>query len=293
MPLILPDDHPAYPILKKEGYDLAIGGENPLRIAVLNLMPDKEATELNLSRMLGASGHCIDISWLTTETYRPRNADPGHLRKIYKTFTKIRERHFDGMIITGAPVEHLEFEQVAYWEELTGILDWAPGNVRATLSICWAAQAVLYHHYGIGKVPMGRKLSGVYRHRSIMEGHPLLEGIEGEFTVPQSRYTGIPGEEVMRFPDLKVLADSTEGGVHLVEAPSVRCICMTGHPEYNAYTLADEYERDLKKGLAIMLPENYFKADDPSRDPIFSWSETGRRFYSNWLDHFVSSSIKK
>jgi homoserine O-succinyltransferase len=292
MSLILPDDHPAFHALKKEGYDLVPQGGNPLRIAVLNLMPDKEATELELMRMLGACGFHLDITWLTTASYLPRNADPKHLRKFYRIFPEVEKQNFDGMIITGAPVEHLDFEQVSYWEEMTGILDWAVRKVRSTLYICWAAQAALYHHYGIDKVPLRNKLSGVFKHQVFKQGHPLLQGVDHSIDVPQSRYTGLPDEVIQQHPDLHVLVGSQQCGIHLLDAPAIHGICMTGHPEYGSQTLANEYERDIRKGIDAKIPENYFADDDPTKDPVYSWKKDALKFYSNWLNHYVAEGSR-
>ncbi len=296
MSLILSNDHPAIPILRGEGIGVAVPAagagaqEGQLRIAVLNLMPDKQATELDLLRVLGRSRHAVEPVWIMTSTYRPRNADPAHLGRFYKTFGKVRMERFHGMIITGAPVEHLEFEEVLYWQELKEVMDWANANVANTLFICWAAQAALYHHFGIGKFPLEEKLFGVFDHRRDPAAHPLLDGIGAVFPVPHSRYTTIRTEDVESRDGLNILAWSEKGGIHLVDAPVINGTCITGHPEYNAATLATEYRRDRARGLNTRVPEHYFPGDDPALDPRPVWQKEGTLFYSNWMDHTLAAT---
>jgi len=293
MPIKIPDQLPATKILTDENIFVmtehrAVSQDiRPLKILLLNLMPTKVDTETQLSRLLGNSPLQVELALLKTSTYLSKTTSEAHMLTFYKTFDQVRDEAFDGMIITGAPVEHLPFEQVDYWQELQSIMDWSVHHVHSTLHICWGAQAGLYHHYGIGKVPLEAKLFGVFPHRAVSRHHLLFRGFDDQFMVPQSRHTTISMEEVAGCKDLKVLAVSEEAGVYALEAREGRQIFLTGHSEYDPLTLDKEYRRDLAAGKPIDVPRNYYPGDDPSRPPMVTWRSYAHLLFSNWLNYFV------
>ncbi|WP_210365036.1 homoserine O-succinyltransferase [Bacillus sp. REN3] len=293
MPIKIPAHLPAREILEKENIFVMDNSRaeqqdiRPLNILILNLMPEKEKTERHLLRLLGNTPLQVNITFLKTATYESRNVSAYHLEEFYHTFDFVREQKFDGMIITGAPIELLEFEKVDYWEELKDILDWTTSHVTSTLHICWGAQAALYHHYGIGKFELPRKCSGIYSHRVQSENEKLLRGFDDQFLAPHSRNTDVSLESISRTPGLKLLAVSEKAGAFIIASDDGKRIMVTGHLEYEAETLAEEYARDLEKGLDIQIPENYFPGDDPGQKPANRWRSHAHLFFSNWLNYYV------
>lgn len=259
----------------------------PLEIAFLNLMPTKIATETQILRYLSNSPLQVDIEFIHTSTHESKNTSKEHLLKFYKTFDDIKDRKFDGLIITGAPVENLEFEQVDYWDELCRIMEWSKTNVTSTFHICWGAQAGLYYHYGIKKHPLSEKMFGVFEHHVHRATSKLLRGFDHTFYVPHSRHTTVLREDIEKVPALEILADSDEAGVYIVGTKAGKQIFVTGHSEYDADTLHNEYMRDLNKGLDIKIPKNYYTDDDPSKPPVMRWRSHASLLYSNWLNYFV------
>jgi homoserine O-succinyltransferase len=259
----------------------------PLNILILNLMPEKEKAETQLLRLLGNSPLQVNVSFLKTNSYESTNTSKQHLEQFYTTFSKVKDLKFDGMIITGAPVELLEFDEVKYWSELTEIMDWANDNVTSTLHICWGAQAALYYYYGIGKFELQRKCSGIYPHQIFEPTDVLLRGFDDHFYAPHSRYTDVSIEAIKRNKQLKLLAASKDAGALLMASRDRRHVMITGHLEYESDSLAQEYARDLEKGLEIRIPENYFPNNDPSLPPINRWRSHGHLFFSNWLNYYV------
>lgn len=272
MPIKIPLHLPAKEILEKENIFIMDDSRaakqdiRPLNILILNLMPEKEKTERQLLRLLGNTPLQVNITFLKTATYDSKNTSQYHLEEFYQTFTEVKEKKYDGMIITGAPIELMEFEEVNYWDELKEILDWTERNVTSTLHICWGAQAALYHHYGIKKYVLPRKCSGVFNHRVLDHSEMLLRGFDDEFIAPHSRNTDIPEEALQNHPGLKLLASSDEAGALIISSKDSRRIMITGHLEYEAETLAEEYLRDTKKGIEIEMPENYFPQDNPDKN---------------------------
>jgi homoserine O-succinyltransferase len=293
MPVKIPDTLPATGILESE--NIFVMGEQralrqdirPLRIAILNLMPTKISTETQLLRLLGNSPLQVEIELLHMDSHESRNTPPEHLLEHYSTFSAIRHQYFDGLIITGAPVETLPFEQVDYWDELKEVMDWARTNATSTFYICWGAQAGLYHYYGIPKRPLAAKLSGVYEHHLDLRNERLARGFDDVFWAPHSRYTEVRREDILATPGLALLAESPEAGVYIVISEDRRHIFVTGHSEYDPGTLAEEYARDLARDLAIAVPKNYFPDDDPSRGPLVRWRGHANLLYSNWLNYYV------
>ncbi|HAQ07959.1 MAG TPA: homoserine O-succinyltransferase, partial [Bacillus bacterium] len=259
----------------------------PLNILILNLMPEKEKTERQLLRLLGNTPLQVNITFLKTATYEARNASQYHLEEFYQTFDQVKERKYDGMIITGAPIELLEFEEVDYWDELKQILNWSDKNVTSTLHICWGAQAALYHHYGIEKSLLPRKCSGVFKHVVLDEKTKILRGFDDVFYAPHSRNTDLSTEALTKFPELQLLAASEEAGPLILASNDGKRIMITGHLEYEATTLAEEYSRDLAKGIDIQLPENYFPQNDQEQKPVNRWRAHAHLFFSNWLNYYV------
>jgi len=253
-------------------------------------MPTKIITETQLLRKLSNSPLQVEVEFLQTISYESKNVDPQHLASFYTSFDKVRDSHYDGMIITGAPVENMEFEDVDYWPELCEIMEWTSKNVYSTLHICWGAQAALYYHYGIPKYPIGPKLSGVYRHNVLRPQSQLFRGFDDEFYIPHSRYTEIREEDIQNVSELEILSVSDEAGVFAVKSTDNRRVFITGHPEYDADTLALEYQRDVKKGLSIDIPKNYFPSDDPTATPFVYWRAHAQLLYSNWLNYYVYQS---
>ena len=259
----------------------------PLRIAILNLMPLKEDTELQLLRSFSNTPLQIEVTFLTTASYVGTNTPLSHLEQFYMTFDDVKAKKFDGLIITGAPVEQMEFEEVAYWEELKEIMDWSETNVTSTLHICWGAQAGLFHHYGVRKKMLSSKLSGVYRHRVLNRKEPLVRGFDDEFYAPHSRYTGISKEDVEASGKFTVLAESDEAGYFILLAEGGKNIFVLGHPEYDRLTLDKEYKRDLAKGINPDIPVNYYPDNDPEKKPLLLWRSHANTLYSNWINYYV------
>lgn len=293
MPIKIPAHLPAREVLEQENIFVMDDSRaeqqdiRPLNILILNLMPEKEKTERHLLRLLGNTPLQVNITFLKTATYESKNVSQYHLEEFYQTFDFIKNQKFDGMIITGAPIELLNFEEVDYWDELKEILDWTEQHVTSTLHICWGAQAALYHHYGIGKFELPKKCSGIYSHRILLENEKLLRGFDDLFLAPHSRNTDVEAEAIQRHPDLKLLAVSDEAGALIISSKDGKRIMITGHFEYEAETLAEEYERDLARGLAIQIPHNYFPDDDVSQKPANRWRAHSHLFYSNWLNYYV------
>lgn len=259
----------------------------PLKIIILNLMPTKEETETQLLRLLSNTPLQVDVEFLQVATHKAKNVSKSHLDKFYYTFNEIKDNRYDGMIITGAPVEHLEFEQVDYWEELCEIMEWSKKNVYSTYYICWAAQAGLYYHYGIQKHPLEKKMFGIFPHRSLDDTHPLMRGLDDVYYVPHSRHTTVKRQDIAQVKDLQILSYSDISGVHIVADMDCRKFFVTGHSEYDRDTLAKEYYRDKGKGLEIDLPFNYFPNDDENLVPNMIWRGTANLLMNNWLNYFV------
>lgn len=293
MPVKIPSSLPARATL--EGENVFVMGEEraahqdirPMRVAILNLMPTKIATETQILRLLGNSALQVDVTLLRTATHDPKNTGTDHLLKHYTTFEEVRGEKFDGLIITGAPVEQMEFEAVDYWPELSRIMDWAATDVVSTFNICWGAQAALYHRYGIPKYPLPRKMFGVFEHRTLAPVERLLRGFDDTFFAPHSRHTEIRREDIEKVSDLRILAESDEAGVYIVGSKDCRHVFVTGHSEYDPLTLKTEYDRDVNKGLPIDVPRNYYPRDDPSRLPQVRWRGHASLLYANWLNYCV------
>ncbi|SES40194.1 homoserine O-acetyltransferase MetA [Salipaludibacillus aurantiacus] len=295
MPINIPKQLPAGKVLEKENIfimddERAVTQDiRPLNIVILNLMPEKQKTEAHLLRLLGNSPLQVNITFLKTVTYAPKNVSQSHMEEFYADFSSIRHRKFDGMIITGAPIEHFQFEEVKYWEEMTEIMDWADEHVTSILHICWGAQAALYHHFGINKFPLREKCSGIFRHR-IYNGDKhieLLRGFDDEFIAPHSRYTNLPEEELRDHEELVLLASSKEAGPFLIMSKDGKHIMATGHLEYDTTTLKEEYERDLDRGLSVRIPAHYFPNNDPNEEPLNRWRSHAHLLFSNWLNYYV------
>ena len=293
MPLTLPDRLPAIELLKQENIFVmdttraASQDIRPLRIAVLNLMPLKITTETDLVRLLSNSPLQIELSFMKVRSHTSKNTPVEHMKAFYTDFEEMRHHKYDGFIITGAPVEHMDFEEVGYWEEMTEIFEWARHNVTSTLYICWAAQAGLYHHYGIPKYPLAKKMFGIFKHRVNNPELPLFRGFDDEFSIPHSRHTEVRREDMERCPELDILAESEESGVSVVMARGGREIFLTGHSEYSPLTLDTEYKRDLGKGLPIDMPKHYYRNDDPSHPPLVTWRAHANLLFNNWLNYYV------
>ena len=293
MPLNLPDRLPAIDLLKQENIFVIDTSRatrqdiRPLRIAILNLMPLKITTETDLVRLLSNTPLQLEISFMKIRSHTPKNTPVEHMKAFYRDFADMRGEKFDGMIITGAPVEQFPFEEVGYWDELCGIMDWARTHVMSTLYICWAAQAGLYHYYGVPKYLLREKLFGVYRHVACEPFAPIFRGFDDEFCVPHSRHTEVRREDILRVPGLKILSESEEAGVYMVMGRGGREFFVTGHSEYSPLTLDAEYRRDLQKGLPIRMPENYYRGNDPSNPPLVRWRAHANLLFSNWLNYYV------
>lgn len=295
MPLNLPDKLPAIELLKEENifvFDHSRASAQdirPLRIVILNLMPIKITTETDLVRLLSNSPLQIEVSFMKLKSHTSKNTPIEHMKAFYHDFDELKEEKFDGMIITGAPVEHLDFEDVNYWEEIQSVFDWTRIHVTSTFYICWAAQAGLYHHYGVPKYPLEKKKFGIFRHEVCSGFHqlPIFRGFDDEFYVPHSRHTEIRRADIDRCPELQVISESKESGVHMVMARGGREFFVTGHSEYSPYTLDTEYRRDRDKGLEIDVPENYYRHDDPEQGPLVRWRSTANLLFSNWLNYYV------
>jgi len=293
MPIKIPDNLPATEILSNE--NIFVMSEKraftqdirPLKIAILNLMPVKSVTETQLLRLLGNSPLQLDIVLLHPETHTSKNTSEEHLANFYNTFEDIKDQKFDGMIITGAPVEQLEFEDLSYWEELKKIMDWTRTNVFSTLHICVGAQAGLYYHYGVPKYLLDSKMFGVFAHTMNKQNVPLLRGFDDVFYVPHSRHTEIRREDIDQVDDIEILAESPEAGVYIVSSKDGRLIFVTGHSEYDANNLKAEYDRDIGKGLEIAIPRNYYPNDDPNQAPVVRWRSHANLLFTNWLNYHV------
>lgn len=293
MPVKISDNLPAAHTLQDENIFIMAEGRattqdiRPLKIVILNLMPKKIVTETQILRLIGNSPLQVDVVLLHPETHVSKNTPQEHLLTFYQTFSDISQKTFDGMIITGAPIETLPFEEVDYWDELKEIMEWRRHNVTSTLHICWGAQAGLYYHYGIPKYNLSKKVFGVYPHSITQRNVKLLRGFDDTFYVPHSRYTEVRREDIQKVPQLQILADSPETGIYIAASKDGREIYVTGHSEYDPDTLKQEYERDIMKGLDIDIPENYFPNDDPSKPPMVKWRSHANLLFANWLNYYV------
>lgn len=293
MPVIIPKDLPGAKTLRDENIFVmnSIRASHqdirPLKIAILNLMPTKIQTETQLLRLLGNTPLQVDVEFLHTETHNSKNISEEHLISFYKTFSDIKGKKYDGMIITGAPVEKLEYEEVEYYEELKAIMDYTVKNVTSTLHICWGAQAALYHHYGVPKYQLDKKMFGVFPHKVNNKKSKLLRGFDDTFYVPQSRHTEVRRQDIEKVNDLHILAESKESGVYMISTKGGKQIFVTGHSEYDPLTLKAEYDRDVTAGLDINVPSNYYPNNDPSKKPEVKWRGHANLLFSNWLNYYV------
>ena len=293
MPICIPNDLPAAATLKQENIFVMTQDRattqhiRPLEIVLLNLMPTKVATETQLSRVLGNTPLQVNLELMHTSTHKSKNVSEEHLLSFYKAFDELKHRKFDGMVITGAPVENMPFEEVDYWPELCEIMEWSKTNVHSTFHICWGAQAGLYYHFGINKKPLPEKLFGVFEHKADYKRSILLRGFDDTFWAPHSRHTTVTREDIEDVWDLRIIASSEKAGVYAVQTKLGRQIFVTGHSEYDPETLMNEYLRDKNAGLPIHVPENYFPNDDDTREPIVRWRSHANLLFSNWLNYFV------
>ena len=293
MPIKIQSDLPVKEILEKE--NIFVMDESrashqdirPIQILILNLMPLKEETELQLLRSLSNTPLQVDVTFMAVQSHEAKNTSVSHLNKFYQTFPELKNNKYDGMIITGAPVEKMDFEEVEYWDELTKIMDWSEKNVTSTLHICWGAQAGLYYRYGVRKYLLPEKFSGIYKHYTFHKRTPLVRGFDDSFLVPQSRYTGVSKEDIVANDKLEIVSESDITGPYLIIAEGGKNIFVTGHPEYDTMTLDQEYKRDVEKGLDPKVPCNYYPDDDPSQTPIKSWRCHANTLYFNWLNYYV------
>ena len=293
MPLNLPDKLPAIKVLQKE--NIFVMDESraskqdirPLKIALLNLMPLKITTEIDLIRLLSNSPLQVELDFISLSTHVSKNTPKEHMQAFYKDFNLIIHNKYDGLIITGAPVEQLPFEEVVYWKELTEILSWAKNNVTSSIFICWGAQAALYHYYRIQKYPLGKKKFGIFKHTKADSNNPILRGFDDVFYVPHSRHTEIRREDILKVPELMILSESDEAGVYMVASRNGREFFLTGHSEYSPETLDTEYRRDIAKKLPIEIPENYYVDDNPDNPPLVRWRSHANMLFINWLNYFV------
>ena len=293
MPIKIPNNLPATEVLRNENIFVMTETRattqdiRPLKILILNLMPTKITTETQLSRLLGNTPLQVEIDLMHTVSHTSKNTAPEHMRAFYKSFQEVKANYYDGMIITGAPVELLEFEEVDYWEELCEIFEWTKKHVHSTFHICWGAQAGLYYHFGVNKVKLPQKMFGVFKHKVDKKRSILFRGFDDEFMVPHSRHTTVLREDIEKVPELKILSSSKEAGVYAVSTKNGKQIFITGHSEYDADTLKNEYLRDKNAGLDIGVPKNYFPNDDDSKKPLVKWRAHANLLYSNWLNYFV------
>lgn len=293
MPICISSELPAFTTLGEENIFVMSKKRaehqdiRPLKVIILNIMPKKIETECQLLRLLSNTAIQVDIEFLQMASHTSRNTSRHHLESFYKTFDEIRENRYDGMIVTGAPVELLEFEQVDYWKEITEIFEWSKTHVFSTIYICWASQAGLYYHFGVPKYPLERKMFGVFPHKSEVENSQLLRGFDDIFYIPHSRYTEVRREDIEKHEQLEILTSSDISGVHIVANKNGRQYFITGHSEYDRDTLASEYFRDREKGMDIQIPYNYFPNDDTEKTPVFSWRCTANLMFSNWLNYCV------
>ena len=293
MPIRTQSDLPAKEILERENIFVMEEGRashqdiRPIQIAILNLMPLKEDTELQLLRSLSNTPLQVDVTFVRVSSHEAKNTSTSHLNKFYVTFDEIKIHHYDGLIITGAPVEQMEFEEVDYWEELVEIMDWSKKNVTSTLHLCWGAQAGLYHHFGLKKRMLKEKMFGLFWHKVLNRKIPLVRGLDYVFLAPHSRHTEVPIEDIHACKELTVLAESEEAGLFLAMADGGRKIFIMGHPEYDRVTLDGEYKRDINKGLPIDIPRNYYQDNDPENRPLLLWRAHANNLYTNWLNYYV------
>jgi len=293
VPIRIPDSLPARAVLESENIFVMTEFRamhqdiRPLNVLILNLMPTKIVTETQLLRKLSNSPLQVHVELLQTASHTSQNTDADHLSSFYTTFNQIKDKRYDGMIITGAPVENLDFADVDYWDELCQIMEWTKTHVHSTLHICWGAQAGLYYHYGIPKYSLDKKLFGVFPHKALKVQSPLFRGFDDEFFVPHSRYTENRAEDILARPELELLSVSPQAGVFAAKSEDNRRFFITGHPEYDPDTLANEYFRDVNKGLDIQVPDNYFPDNDPKKAPVVHWRSAAQLFYSNWLNYYV------
>lgn len=293
MPIRIPNSLPATSVLDSENifvmteYRAMHQDIRPLNVLILNLMPTKIVTETQILRKLSNTPLQIQVSLLQTSSYHSQHTDSDHLDSFYTTFDQVKDHRYDGLIITGAPVENLEFDQVDYWDELCAIMEWSKTHVHSTLHICWGAQAGLYYHYGVEKRTLSKKLFGVYDHKVLKPSSPLFRGFDDIFAAPNSRYTEVWEEDIRKVPELELIATGQESGVFLVKSTDSRRFFVMGHPEYDPDTLAREYFRDIDRGLDIAVPEHYFPGDDPAQEPIVRWRAAGQLLYTNWLNYYV------
>lgn len=293
MPIKVPDNLPASEILNKE--NIFVMDESrafhqdirPLQIVVLNLMPKKQETEVQLLRLLSNSPLQVDVTLLRIENHISKNTSMDYLSTFYKVFDDIKDKKIDGMIITGAPIEHLKFEDITYWNEISQIMEWTKTNVTSTLHICWGAQAGLYYHYKIPKYNLPKKMFGIFEHTKVYKHCDLLRGFDDVFYVPHSRHTEVRREDIEKIDELEILSESKESGVYIVASKDGKQIFVTGHSEYDSYTLRNEYLRDKAKGLDIDIPKNYFKDDNPENEPIVKWKSHSNLLFTNWLNYYV------
>jgi homoserine O-succinyltransferase len=293
MPIKIRNDLPSVEILSNEGifvmtHDRAAHQDiRPLKIVILNLMPTKLQTETQLLRLLGNTPLQVEITLLHPKTHKSKNTSREYLETYYMTFDEIKDRRFDGLIITGAPVETMEFTDVNYWDELCAIMEWSKKNVFSTLHQCWGAQAGLNYHYGVPKYPLKEKMFGIFEHKCLKKNVPLLRGFDDSFYVPHSRNTETRSADVKKVDDLLILSESAEAGLYLIQSKNGRRVFVTGHSEYDPGTLKAEYDRDIAKGLDIKIPKNYFKDDDPKKAPVVKWRGHGHLLFCNWLNYYV------
>jgi len=293
MPVKLPNNLPAIELLKKENIfvmsDLRANEQDirPLRVLVLNLMPLKITTETDFIRLLSNNPLQVEMEFLRLETHVSKNTPEEHLEMFYKSLTEVKENFYDGMIITGAPVEMVAFEEVTYWAEIQTIFDWARTHVTSSLYICWASQAALYHFYGVEKKPLGEKLFGVFKHTTLNKRHPLFRGFDDEFFIPHSRHTTIEKNDLLAKEGLEILSESPEAGIAIVSSRGGREFYLTGHSEYAPFTLDEEYKRDLEKGQEIAMPVNYYVDNNPENRPLVRWTSHANLLFNNWLNYFV------
>ena len=296
MPIKIPNLLPATQVLLNENIFVMTETRamtqdiRPLKILMLNLMPQKIATETQIARVIGNTPLQVELELLQTATHKSKHTSAEHMLAFYKTFDEVKHKKYDGMIITGAPVEHMEFEEVEYWEELCEIMEWSKTHVTSTFHICWGAQAGLYYHYGVKKYQLDKKLFGVFEHKLDYKRSILFRGFDDTFVVPHSRHTTCKREDIEAVPELKILSSSDEAGVFVVSTDKGRQIFVTGHSEYDADTLKNEYLRDKNAGLPIEIPKNYFPDDDDTKEPVVKWRSCANLLYSNWLNYFVYQS---
>ncbi|MCQ2968758.1 MAG: homoserine O-succinyltransferase [Clostridium sp.] len=293
MPIKIPRDLPAFKVLREENIfvmnnERAVSQDiRPLKIAILNLMPKKIQTENQLLRYLSNTPLQVEITLLNTESYTSKNTPSNHMQKFYSTFSKVKNQKFDGLIITGAPVEKMLYEEVLYWTELKEMMEWSKSNVFSTVHICWGAQAGLYYHYNIPKYKLKEKMFGVFKHVKCNKDIDLIRGLDDVFYAPHSRYTEVRREDIVKIPELEILSESDEAGVFIVASKDRRQVFITGHLEYERETLKEEYFRDINKGIKINIPKNYFYLDDPNNMPMLTWRGTASIVFSNWLNYCV------